>query len=40
MSDVTRLALLIIGGACLLALALAVWLIGGRPWRPACWPCG
>lgn len=28
MSDVTRLALLIIGGAFLLALALAIWLIG------------
>ena len=28
MSDVTRLALLIIGGAFLLAVALAIWLIG------------
>lgn len=33
MSDVTRLALLIIGGACLLALALAVWLIGADTLR-------
>jgi len=33
MNDVTRLALLIIGGAFLLALALSVWLIGAETLR-------